>query len=231
MHIQMHTKYPFRPYPKLDSLVQDILVKTSIPFSTSWITLKQRTYHLFYMQMILKKLSVIINGYTSSKSWSIWTMGKTFNPVCNVFQTTPVGCVHNNGWRSDFKVSIKVVPYAHISSYCVLKFYLMQLEEMKTLRALKDSKIKIIQYTDDTTLLYANAKPCMHQSSHLQTSRWFQASQLRVKKTEVIWISGISNTNIILDTETNLQWTDEPYKGPWPNVRYFSHKGYVDIEL
>ncbi len=44
------------------------------------------------------------------------------------------------------EVSIKAVPYPHISSYCVLKLYLMQLEEMKISRVLKLVTLKLRSY-------------------------------------------------------------------------------------
>ncbi len=53
--------------------------------------------------------------------------------------------------------------------------------------------------------------------------------KINTEKMEVMKIGGIANTNIILDTETNLKWTDEPIKAF--GVLYSKHNRFVDIEL
>ncbi len=75
------------------------------------------------------------------------------------------------------------------------------------------SQIKIIQYADDTTLLMYDDANSLNTSIKLFTNfRMISGFKINTEKTEVMRIGSIAQTNIILDTETSLKWTDKPIK-------------------
>ncbi len=76
-----------------------------------------------------------------------------------------------------------------------------------------NSEIKIIQYADDTTLLmYAEANSINASITLFTNFRLISGLKINTEKTEVMRIGSIAKTNIILDTETSLKWTDKPMK-------------------
>ncbi len=145
--------------------------------------------------------------------------GENIQSWVKMLYTNPVFCVHNNGWQSDFfSLSRGVYQGCPLSLYLFIlcaKILSNAVRRDENIKGIKigDSEIKIIKYADDTTLLmYADANS-LNASINLFTNfRMISGLKINTEKTEVMRIGGIAKTNIILDTDTNLKWTDEPTK-------------------
>ncbi len=60
--------------------------------------------------------------------------------------------------------------------------------------------------------MYADANSLNTSIKIFTNFRMVSGLKLNTEKTEVIRIDGIADTTIILDTETNLKWTDDTLK-------------------
>ncbi len=115
------------------------------------------------------------------------------------------------------KVSVKAVSYPHISLYCALKILSNAVRRDENIKGIKigETEIKIIQYTDDTTLLMYAESNSLNASIKLFTNFWMISGlKINSEKTEVMRIGGIAKTKHNFRHRNQPKMDRQTYKSP-----------------
>ena len=150
--------------------------------------------------------------------------GPTLIKWVKVFYCNIESFILNNGWSSNFfKLSRGVRQGCPLSPYLFIlaaEIMAKTFRKSKKIRGItiKDTKIKLSQYADDTTLVLDGSEESLKESIELLDS-FGRASGLRLnsKKTEALWIGSKANVPLKLCPDADFKWQREKVKtlGVW----------------
>ena len=136
-----------------------------------------------------------------------------------LFQTGSESCIIKNGFMSDFfnlkqgcRQGDPVSPYIFILCAEILGKMLRTNENVKGIN-INRKELLLSQYADDTQIFLDGSEQSLREALSI-LDRFYAISGLKinVEKTKAIWIGALSNSEIRICRNNNLDWTNGHFK-------------------
>ena len=166
--------------------------------------------------MILKKLSILLNGATFKNVLKLLNFGPQLRQWIVVLYNTITSCVLNNGFatkhfnlRRGVRQGCPLSGILFVIGVEILSNAIKRSREIREIEGIQidpNNSIKITQYADDTTIFVKDIRSAHGLFDLLQQFENFSGFRINQSKSELLWLGSLRQRK---DSMLNLKLSDE----------------------